>query len=384
MPEGNARPRTEDTGHFRLIDLSPGTYYLAALPGAFASDGASHPLPPAFFPGSADPTAAQPVSLDMGMSRTDIVVALKPGPTFRVTGRVLDTAGQPADRRGLRLLQTHEGDVASLLGVQGETRPDGTFEFAGVPVGTYVLQSTTDPPRHEFASKELQVVETDVNDIELRMSAGVAARGHITFEGEAPLPTADDIQLVAEPVEFITSPAISFAPLPVFIAPDWSFEMLNLSGLRVLTSRTVPRGQWMLKSVTLNGFDVADVPLDFRKGPIDNLEVIFTSRVTRVSGSMVDEKGELVKDCTVVVFAADRARWTFPSRYTSIARSTQQGRFTVIGLPPEDYLAVALPGVDGREWPNPAFLERLRPIATSFTLSEGEAKTISLTLRKRP
>lgn len=52
--------------------------------------------------------------------------------------------------------------------------------------------------------------------------------------------------------------------------------------------------------------------------------------------------------------------------------------------PPEDYLAVALPGVVQAEWMAPEFLQAIRPLATSFALQEGESKTLGLKVTKRP
>jgi hypothetical protein len=63
---------------------------------------------------------------------------------------------------------------------------------------------------------------------------------------------------------------------------------------------------------------------------------------------------------------------------------TSRAHSTIKALPPEDYLAVALPEVSATEYSDPEFLETLRPLATSFSLGEGESKTLALTVRKRP
>ena len=53
-------------------------------------------------------------------------------------------------------------------------------------------------------------------------------------------------------------------------------------------------------------------------------------------------------------------------------------------LPPEDYLAVALPDVNGIEWMDPEFLKSIASLATSFTLQDGESKMLALKLKTRP
>ncbi len=93
-----------------------------------------------------------------------------------------------------------------------------------------------------------------------------------------------------------------------------------------------------------------------------------------------DEKP--VRDYSVIVFSAERERWTFPSRFVALARPNQDGRFTVSRLPPDDYLAIALPTVQGTEWQDPEFLDQLVREATPFGLTAGEAKTLELKLTK--
>jgi hypothetical protein len=86
----------------------------------------------------------------------------------------------------------------------------------------------------------------------------------------------------------------------------------------------------------------------------------------------------------VVVFAADPTKWTFSSRYVRTTRAGIDGSFTLRALPPDDrYLAVALDYLDEGEAMDPEFLERLKASATSFSLREGEMKTIDLKLIER-
>lgn len=91
-----------------------------------------------------------------------------------------------------------------------------------------------------------------------------------------------------------------------------------------------------------------------------------------------------MRDYAVVVFAADRERWTFPSRFLALARPDQEGRFDVRKLPPENYLVVAVPFIRGNEWEDPEFLERVRGDATPVLLLEGERRALDLILKRFP
>jgi len=139
----------------------------------------------------------------------------------------------------------------------------------------------------------------------------------------------------------------------------------------------------MLKKKTLDGADITDAPVDLREKDVNGVEVRLTPKVTQLTGTVSDVKGPL-GDYAVVIFPSDPTKWIDRSRFVTMARPTQQGRFTVSGLPPEDYLAIALPNVAAGEFMDPDFLQQLRINATAFTLTEGESKTLDLKLKKRP
>jgi hypothetical protein len=139
----------------------------------------------------------------------------------------------------------------------------------------------------------------------------------------------------------------------------------------------------MLKTITHSGIDVTDVAVDFRTKDVDDVEVRLTPKVTRVSGAVADDAGA-ISDYAVVIFASDPTKWGDRSRFITVVRAAQQGRFEARALPPADYLAVALPSVNQQEIYDPDFLQSIRPLATAFPLQEGESKTLDLKLRKRP
>jgi hypothetical protein len=381
LPMGGQTPATDDNGHFRLRNLAPSSYYIAALSGVFG-DGTAGGFSATYYPGTVDPSAAQPVHLEFASDTRNVVLALQPARTANVSGRAIDDTGQPVGRQGLVLLELNGGDLLSFIGARGSTAVDGTFRFSAVPVGSYVLQALAGPPTRAFGSTQIRVDDADVTDAIVKVSKGAVARGRIIFDGNAPQPKPDGIRFSARPVEFVTSPAIGFGPPPSQVNADWTFEISGVSGLAALTA-IVP-SPWSIKSIAVDGRDFTDTPLDFRKGNVENLEVTLTSRTTLVTGSVSDERGAPMTDYAVVLFSADRARWAFPSRFIALARPAQSGGFRTAALPPDDYLAAAIPTVNGFEWQDPVLLERLRAIATAFTLTEGESRTLELKLKKRP
>ena len=136
---------------------------------------------------------------------------------------------------------------------------------------------------------------------------------------------------------------------------------------------------WQMKRVRRAGIDVTDTPFDFTSD-IDDLEVELTQRLTTVSGVVSDGRGGVALDAAVIVFADDPARWGEHSRFIDSARPDQRGRFTMRGLPPGRYLAVAVGSLEPGEERDPELLEAWRQGAKPFTLSEGETHNLELSL----
>jgi hypothetical protein len=179
------------------------------------------------------------------------------------------------------------------------------------------------------------------------------------------------------PVEFDSAP-ISGGPSPSVTRDDWTFEVNNLTGRRVIAA-DVASPTWSVRQIKLDGIDITDKPVEFGKD-VNDVEIILTTRNASVAGGVMDADGKPVGSYSVVVFSADQTKWTFPSRYIALGRPNQDGRFRVAGLPPENYLVVALPAVQGTAWQDPESLESLRATATPLTLAEGDAKTVDLKL----
>lgn len=95
---------------------------------------------------------------------------------------------------------------------------------------------------------------------------------------------------------------------------------------------------------------------------------------------MQDAKGAAETDFVVLLFSSDPQHWGWQSRHVRTARPDQTGRFLIGGLPAGPYLAVALEYVESGEETNPEFLERVKALATSVRLTEGEKKPITLKL----
>jgi hypothetical protein len=85
-----------------------------------------------------------------------------------------------------------------------------------------------------------------------------------------------------------------------------------------------------------------------------------------------------------VVLADDPAKWTPDTRFVAVVRPDQRGQFRHRGLPPARYVAVALEYLEPGEETRSDLLARLRELGRPFTLEDGEATTLELSLSKMP
>jgi len=143
----------------------------------------------------------------------------------------------------------------------------------------------------------------------------------------------------------------------------------------------VPPGGFVLKSATLNGNDIADMPFDLRAGSdIKDLVVTFTDKTTKLSGVVEDQAGKPIIGFPIVVFSTNPAHWSFGSRRIAEARPASDGAYKVVGLPAGEYYVCALTDLDPNDLYDVSFLEQLVSGSFKITLADGEQKVQNLKL----
>jgi hypothetical protein len=142
---------------------------------------------------------------------------------------------------------------------------------------------------------------------------------------------------------------------------------------------------WTLKSVTYDGRDVTDRPIDIRSGQkIENVMLTFTDKVTEINGTLTSDRGDPAPDYTVLAFSTDNSLWRAQSRQIQTARPDQTGQYRIRGLPAGDYYVVTVdPGEQG-EWFEPAYLDQHRLGASHVSLGDGDTKTQDFKIRSQP
>jgi protocatechuate 3,4-dioxygenase beta subunit len=149
VPAGSSA-MTNDLGEFRLFSLPPGEYYVQAM-SSLQIEGAqtqrATTVLPTFFPGTPDPTAAQPVTVGAGETSVDVVIRMIGAPAFQVSGVVVDQRGRPVDNVMIRLAVDQPYPPMAFMEpwIQSRTDASGRFTVNNVTSGSYTLVAI--PPR---------------------------------------------------------------------------------------------------------------------------------------------------------------------------------------------------------------------------------------------
>jgi len=281
---------------------------------------------------------------------------------------------------------------------------DGTFTFLRVPEGRYVLEArnplsllatepneqsppapvTLLPTQTLWGRREVAVELDDVDDVIVTMQEGVTVSGRLSFDDAGDRP---DARLIASvPIWLEPAPGTSGSPQPLRVGADGTFAARGLApGEYIVRLGGAPPG-WYLKSMRSADRDLTEDPLA-ASGEESTVEILLTSRPTRIIGTVRDGRLQPASGATILVMPAGRgpAATTLNPNRTREIRSSSAGVFTLEGLPPGDYLIVGIEDSAAEGWQDPRMLASLRSLATRVALREGESKTLDLrmpTLRR--
>jgi protocatechuate 3,4-dioxygenase beta subunit len=379
---------TDDLGAFRLYGLEPGDYYIAAqggrefmpfAPGVAAAEGPAQ----TFYPGTGNVAEARRVAVRAGRETQGVVFQIALARMSRVRGRVVTSNGEPFNG-GVSVALRDAGGGMSSYGTS--MRPDGTFEVNNLPPGTYTLiaRQNMDPGADGESGRVVVTVNgEEINDVVIATSRGGTARGRIITDDGTPITAvANGFTMMAQSTE---SGPMSMSRMPSKVGRDGQFEIsgvydrvhLRPGFMSPPATGGVP---WTLKAVLVDGQDVTDSGLEFRAGQvIDNIEIVYTRKISRVSGQLKDSRGGPATGW-IVVFAADESRWAPQSRYLRVSRPGPDGQYRLTLTPHDDYLIIGVEGIEDGQWQDPEFLRSVRDSATRLAIAENETKVQDVTV----
>ena len=378
-----------------------------------------------YYPGTTRAADARTVTLAKGEDRTGIDLTMELVPTARISGVVFDPEGKPMPQATVNLTAKSidlSDFMSAILGrVSGRTGADGKFTLAGVAPGDYTINVRANPPGPKpqtpagspnavdfamlamsggggslWASDSVSVTGRDVDNVTLHLAKGLTVSGKIVFESDTRPPgEAFRMRMMLMPhragasVVDVAASMLGGAAMGGAIS-DGTFTInnvvpgtyvLNLLAPGLVAAQEFPGGDWTLKSVVVNGRDVADRPLDIKAGDdMSGVVVTLSDRLSMLSGTVIDAAGRPTASYPIVVFSTNRETWTMGSRRVQRARPATDGKYSITGLPPGEYFVCAAVDLSEERLYDPSFLEQLAAGGIVIKLGDGEKRTQDLKL----
>jgi protocatechuate 3,4-dioxygenase beta subunit len=404
--------QTDDRGQYRVWGLNPGEYYVSAitrveLGGRGGRGGRAGPpiaealgralggdfnellggaedspdrltYAPTYYPGVASVAEARPVALGLSQEVTAVDFNLQLVRTWRVSGRVVSANASPVSG-GVVSLGPEDGAAGGrgALGTSHASRlaADGSFSIANVPPGRYTLRARSqDRDNPQFAAQPLSVGDADLPDLAVVLRPGGTLTGTVTFQATQSAPPTDPSGIR------ITAPSTDSSDLPnpsARVDTDGRFTLDGVpAGLHLIRAGGGDLRGWSLQSVLVGGRDVTDTPIEVRSSETtSNVTLVFTDRLSEISGTVSDDRGAPVADYTILAFSTDPSYWRPLSRHIMTTRPDQNGRYTLRGLPPGDYYLTTVDPAEQGEWFDSEYLDAHRTGAARVSIGEGDVRT---------
>jgi hypothetical protein len=396
---------TNAQGTYRIANLLPGTFRLM-VSSPMVTSTLAEGYPTTFFPATRSILTAVDIALSGGEDRTGVDVHLAPVPFRSVSGFVSDGNQRAEAGVGLELVPNEAPFGKSIIESSAVTKADGSFTFHNVSPGDYTITlgmsvvsgsgaptgggrsgSTNDNSRmlgqsatstDSWVSTPVHVSETSVSGIRVDLIPKVRIAGQLVLD--AALQPAETPRFR---IDVFTSAGMSLGTR--LIEPDgfgnFTTEPLPGGSYFVRLPPSLMPARWAVVSASIRGRDALDSPIEVSNSPISGLVIHLSDKVSEISGLVRKADGNLAPEATVVVFPAAAEYWVDFGLFSPRMRSTRvkaNGSYQVRGLPPGDYLAVAVADELLGDWQN---LDRLRLLAggaTKLKLALGEARTTDL------
>jgi hypothetical protein len=371
---------TDETGAFTLA-TEPGMYRLFADP--YQSDGLrrgelSAPAPPSsrawaptYYPATADPQAAQPISISTGADLSGFDVRLQAVPLFHIRGVVFDPRGAPAAGLALKLVpppaiwwEPEETEVAS--------REGGVFDFPRVRPGDWHVIAEVERGDASLMGFAPALVEgADVSGLKVHLAEPFAVLGKVEG-GKAR--NNDDL-----------CEATSVSLISTEVARDASGEAQENGLLRIpevypgrykVQVCGIPPGHY-LASVMLGERDVLGQEFALAPGALP-LRVVFKSDGGAVRGTVGEGEG-----MTVALVPADES--LLDPLFIATTTAGEGGRFEFANLRPGEYHAFAFDRIgDPDALSDPVFMRSLSARATTVRVERGQTAAVDLKVVRWP
>jgi hypothetical protein len=387
VQEEAAQPQsmeTNDEGAFRIANLTPGTYYVAAHPShdQQTSIATKMAYPVTYYPGVPSFSEATPILISSGQ-KVGLDFTLRAAPIVSVAGIVTGYArGQEAD---LQFLNQSGDEVSLEKQFDAQT---GSFQARVIAGGPCIIKADArdrlDRPLHAELTLNLSA-----NIKNVRVNLAPAPSIPIVVRLETTKSQPDGASPQSKLAGSIPA-SVSLHPLE-FGHPDIAASVEGGPSNPTLVLRNIDAGKykvevipnnvgagdtaWYVKSVLYSGIDLLQQELTVVPGESATMEIVLRDDSAVLTGTV--QSGENEGQVAVLV-VPDHA-----PQNPKMTVSDYGGEFQIDGLAPGDYKVFAFDRLDGLEYANPDVLNEYVSKAAQVSLQANEKTTIRVGLIPR-
>lgn len=382
-----ASTRTDDRGEYRIHDLEPGSYFVAALyqapplpPDAEAQtrrDALGNPLPElsyavTFFPEAQKMSDAVPVKIAPGEEVAGIDIFLTLVHTVRVRGRVIGAAGVVSSP-SVTLRWNDPDNTASVSApINVAFDKDQSFSITGVTPGPYFLVAAgTEAGVILTGRTPLNVGDSDVDNLNVVIGAESTWKGKVTVDGDdTEVPPGLNISLV--PRRAITSETRAKVSdqgeFTIPFVPGETYDLFVTNG---------PSNSYV-KSVRVANAERLGQGLEGAAGENQPaLEVVLGTQGGQVVGRAVTADPKVVASGAAIALIPDPPVGRVQAYQT--IQADEYGNFFLQGVPPGKYLLLGWLDQTPCDIYNPDDFVACQAEGSSLTIAEGEERSAQVT-----
>ena len=376
----NETGTTNDRGEYRVARLPAGKYFLQAsperlTPGSALLAAARTPGAPlatyasTFYPGVVESAQALRVEVRAGQEISGIDIALQRTTMVRVSGRLIGADGAPMPHASLMLI-TAQSHLQTSYG--GSADEAGNFVLNNLRSGSYILHAFSSD--NQSISVPLEVGASDITGFVVRASPALSLRGSVTVEDALRSLNLASVGINLRSAD--TGATLAMARP----AADGTFSLENLVPGRYFADVLPGASGGYVQSITAGGDEVRGRDFDVSAAS-DGLRIVLRTDSATLNGTVDSPndgtgQGERQGHPSVILIPADarlRGLDVVPP-----ARVSSNGSFTISGLRPGEYLAMAFEDIDESQLQDPEFLAVLEPLGRSLQIAPGETQTVTL------
>jgi hypothetical protein len=364
-----ASTSTDASGAYAFASLDPADYAVCA------STSQTLPLDPGVgYAIGCNPTTSdspQKITLAPEETRVGVNVTLATARLNRVAGVLNVPEGVPKpDLIVLKNVDEMYDDPSRGL----PPNADGSFQFAKVPRGHYVLRAQAGS-ESAGVLKEIVVEDADVTDIVLTVVRGSTVTGRLEFQGTR-APAA------AKQLRVLLSPAV---PGPRNLrwgsreaTPDatgaFVFPLVQPGTYKLFANYLQPQN-WYLESVTVPNHPDSLVEVHAGQNVADVL-LKMTEYRAELTGTLVTERGGVAgSEFMIVVYPADPKEWQTPSAF---GRARLDGTFNLRLRHPGTYRVGTILDYDPGRRIGPDVLRDVDRKAVTVSVADGQKSSVKL------